>query len=121
MNRLQNLNSQFSPLSLTSTKTPPPVILIVTIEVDPERLLDFQKAIKIEALGSRLEEGCYRFDVLIDPKDPCKFTIYEAYRNESDIAAHRKTAHFKIFQDFKASGGLVSLKVQKLIGQDFTF
>ena len=77
--------------------------------------------IKIDTLGSRLEDGCYRFDVLGDPKDPCKFTVYEAYRNEIALASHRETEHFKIFQDFKASGGLVSMDVKKFVGEDFTF
>jgi len=41
-----------------------PVTLIVDVEVKPNRLDDFKKAIKIDAEGSRLEDGCYRFDVL---------------------------------------------------------
>lgn len=56
-----------------------PITLIVSVEIKPERLADFKKAITIDAEGSRLEDGCFRFDVLQDPENECKFTFYEAY------------------------------------------
>jgi quinol monooxygenase YgiN len=36
------------------------------------------------------EPGCSRFDVLVDPKVPTKFTLYEIYDDEAAFDAHRK-------------------------------
>ena len=52
------------------------------IEVKPEKIDDFTKAITIDASGSRYKEGCYRFDVLRDIDNPYKFTFYEVYKSE---------------------------------------
>jgi len=38
--------------------------VVVDVEVKPDRLDEFMEAITIDAIGSRNEEGCYRFDVL---------------------------------------------------------
>lgn len=40
------------------------------------------------------EPGNLRFDVLQDPEDPTHFMLYEAYREASDAAAHKETAHY---------------------------
>ena len=98
-----------------------PVTLIVSVEIKPDRLADFKKAITIDAEGSRLEEGCFRFDVLQDPENECKFTFYEAYKDQTAVDFHRGTPHFKVWTDFKASGGVANQSVQKLSGFSFTF
>jgi quinol monooxygenase YgiN len=54
-----------------------------------------------DAVGSRQEPGCSRFDVLRDPEQSNKFYFYEVYQNEAAIEAHRATPHFKVFWDFK--------------------
>ena len=82
-----------------------PVTLIVSIEVKEDRLDEFIKVITKDAEGSRLEEGCYRFDVNRDPENPCKFTLYEAYKNAVAVEFHKETPHFKAFIDFEQSGG----------------
>ena len=98
-----------------------PVTLLVHVEIKQDRLDDFLKAITIDAEGSRLEEGCYRFDVLRDPQNPCKFTFFEAYKDEDAVAFHKSTPHFKAWSDFKETGGVVSQEVQRLSGIDFTY
>ena len=81
---------------------------MVHVEIKKDRLDEFLKAITIDAEGSRLEEGCYRFDILRDPENPCKFTFFEAYKNEDAVVFHKSTQHFKAWSDFKATGGVVS-------------
>lgn len=41
------------------------------------RIDEFLKAIEIDAIGSRTEEGCLRFDVCRDLSNPNKFIFYE--------------------------------------------
>src|SRR5947209_18739125 len=40
------------------------------------------------------EPGCMRFDVLQSRKEPRKFMLYELYRDEAALDAHRRTPHF---------------------------
>jgi autoinducer 2-degrading protein len=51
----------------------------VSVEIKPDRIDDFLKAIFIDAEGSRLEDGCYRFDVCQDIENPNLFKFFEVY------------------------------------------
>ena len=62
------------------------------------------EAITIDAIGSRNEEGCYRFDVLQNKANPNKFTFYEVYKSAEARAEHRKQDHFETFFKFAQSG-----------------
>lgn len=78
-------------------------ILIVEVNVKPERLTDFLELIKYDAEHSENDEpGCLRFDVLRDSEDPHKFYYYEVYRDESARMAHRETPHFKKYAEESA-------------------
>ena len=46
--------------------------------------------------------------MLRDQTNPLKFTFYEVYRDAEAAASHREQPHFKVWSDFKASGGVVS-------------
>ncbi|HXK39254.1 MAG TPA: antibiotic biosynthesis monooxygenase [Candidatus Paceibacterota bacterium] len=71
-------------------------IILVEVNVKPERLNDFLDLIKYDAEHSEGDEpGCLRFDVLRDTEDPHKFFYYEVYKDASARAAHRETPHFK--------------------------
>ena len=71
-------------------------ILIVEVNVKPERINDFLTLIQYDAEHSENDEpGCLRFDVLRDSEDPNKFFYYEVYRDEAARMAHRETPHFK--------------------------
>jgi len=98
-----------------------PVTLLVSVEINPDRLSEFKKVIAIDAEGSRLEDGCFRFDVLQDPEDSHKFTFYEAYVNSEAVDFHRNTPHFKQWAAFKENGGVKSVAVKQLSGMNFTF
>ena len=66
--------------------------------------------LETDARGSVENEGggCLRFDVLRDQTNPLKFTFYEVYKDADAAARHREQPHFKVWTDFKASGGVVS-------------
>jgi autoinducer 2-degrading protein len=40
------------------------------------------------------EPGNLRFDVLQDPKVKTRFFIYEAYKDEAAVLAHKETPHY---------------------------
>jgi autoinducer 2-degrading protein len=98
-----------------------PHCIVVSLEIKPEHVKEFKKAAFIDAVGSRTEAQCYRFDVLQDKENPNKFIYYEAYENDGDaITVHRATPHFKAWSDFKAKYGVVSQSVVKADGINFT-
>jgi quinol monooxygenase YgiN len=58
----------------------PPLALIVTVEIDPNRLDEFIEVMRGDAAGSRKEAGCYRFDLLRDAEQKNKFVFFEVYK-----------------------------------------
>ena len=74
------------------------VVLHVTIQVKPEHVSEFLEVARYDAEHSEKNEpGCLRFDVIRDRDDPNRFYFYEVYRDEAALAAHRETAHFKLY------------------------
>jgi autoinducer 2-degrading protein len=70
-------------------------ILLVEVNVKPERLDDFLALIKYDAEHSENDEpGCVRFDVLRDTENPHRFFYYEVYKDEAARLAHRETPHY---------------------------
>tara|TARA_B110000208_G_C11732659_1_gene416970 strand:- start:1076 stop:1417 length:342 start_codon:yes stop_codon:yes gene_type:complete len=90
------------------------VALLVSIRIRPDRLTEFINIIEADALGSRQEPGCLRFDVLRDPHDDHRFHLYEMYRDEAAASLHREQPHFALWADFKASGGTFAEEQTKL-------
>jgi autoinducer 2-degrading protein len=115
------------PLSGVATMEGPRAI-VVSLEIRPDRVKDFLAAIKIDCEGSRLEPGCLRFDVIRDLENPCKFQLYEVYRDADAEAYHREQAHFKAWANFKNNVGqpegtaqpVISLINQKGIAIEWT-
>jgi autoinducer 2-degrading protein len=95
--------------------------LIVNVEIHEDRIEDFLKAITIDAVGSRREPGCLRFDVLRDQSVPTKFTFFEVYESLEAIEFHRSRDHFKAWSDFKETGGVKSQSVVKCDAIDLTY
>mmetsp|Transcript_4961 Transcript_4961/g.7514 ORF Transcript_4961/g.7514 Transcript_4961/m.7514 type:complete len:172 (-) Transcript_4961:156-671(-) len=92
-----------------------PVSLVVTVEIEEDRVEEFLKVIEADAIGSRTKEngGCLRFDVLRDLESSNKFTFYEVYKDNDAVAYHKSTDHFKLWTDFKATGAVKSQSVIK--------
>lgn len=77
--------------------------LIVSLRVRPAERKAFLTAIRADAEASvNNEPGCIRFDVLADPDDPNRFTLYELYRDADALAAHRATPHFASWREAAA-------------------
>ena len=45
------------------------------------------------------EEGCQRFDVHQETRDPALFFLYEVYEDEAALEAHRASEHYKSFRE----------------------
>ena len=54
------------------------IAIVVDVEIEPNRVDEFLEVMKVDAEGSRTEEGCLRFDLLRDQENPCRFFFYEA-------------------------------------------
>eukprot|EP00928_Gymnodinium_smaydae_P046808 TRINITY_DN311_c4_g1_i1.p1 TRINITY_DN311_c4_g1~~TRINITY_DN311_c4_g1_i1.p1 ORF type:complete len:266 (+),score=57.55 TRINITY_DN311_c4_g1_i1:50-799(+) len=91
--------------------------VIVTVDIVADRVEDFLKAMQEDVTKSRdraLDPGCQRFDLLRDRENPNRFYFYEAYSNDDAAAVHKTTAHYKMWADFKASGGVADQSVAKV-------
>ncbi|GIX49770.1 MAG: hypothetical protein KatS3mg131_3981 [Candidatus Tectimicrobiota bacterium] len=74
--------------------------LLVTIQIKPEFREAFLQALLEDARGSVSHEpGCLRFDVLQDQSDPNRVYLYEVYRDEAALAAHRQAPHYLTWRE----------------------
>jgi (4S)-4-hydroxy-5-phosphonooxypentane-2,3-dione isomerase len=75
------------------------LVVLVSVNVKPDRVGDFTQATLINAKASVGEPGIARFDVLQQQDDPCRFTLVEVYRTLDAPAAHKETSHYKTWRD----------------------
>eukprot|EP00558_Chaetoceros_sp_UNC1202_P006539 CAMPEP_0197247408 /NCGR_PEP_ID=MMETSP1429-20130617/29175_1 /TAXON_ID=49237 /ORGANISM="Chaetoceros sp., Strain UNC1202" /LENGTH=150 /DNA_ID=CAMNT_0042708313 /DNA_START=21 /DNA_END=473 /DNA_ORIENTATION=+ len=85
-----------------------PFSIVVDAKIEPARREEFLDLIEKDAVGSRAEAGCLRFDVLESQDEPNRFFFYEVYTDTDAVAFHKEQPHFALWTDFKASGGVVS-------------
>jgi (4S)-4-hydroxy-5-phosphonooxypentane-2,3-dione isomerase len=69
-------------------------VACVHIRVKPEHRAAFIEASLENARNSIEEPGNLRFDVLEQANDPNRFQLYEVYRDEAAMKAHKETAHY---------------------------
>jgi (4S)-4-hydroxy-5-phosphonooxypentane-2,3-dione isomerase len=69
-------------------------MIIVRLDVKPDRVNDFLKLVTFNATESRKEPGNLRFDVVRSVDSPTLFRLYEVYRDDAAVAAHQATAHY---------------------------
>lgn len=70
------------------------IVTIVHVWVKEPYIQRFIKASSENHLNSINESGNLRFDILQDANDRTKFTFYEAYDSEEDVALHKQTPHY---------------------------
>jgi autoinducer 2-degrading protein len=75
------------------------VAVVVHLQVNPDSLDQFVAETKANARNSRQESGIVRFDLIQQVDDPSRFVLYEVYRDEKAIEAHRATAHYAKWRD----------------------
>lgn len=71
------------------------LIQLVNIRIRPGMREAFLEAFAINTEGTRREPGNLRFDVLCDPEDSHNLYIYEVFRDEAALEAHRQTEHYR--------------------------
>ena len=69
-------------------------MIMVRLEVKPERVDDFLKLVLFNASESRKEPGNLRFDVVRSVDTPTRFGLYEVYRDDAAVRAHQATPHY---------------------------
>lgn len=94
-----------------------PFSVIVEAEIKEDRLEEFMGMIENNALKSRAEPGCIRFDVLRDQSQANKFWFYEVYESPDAVDFHKTQAHYQSWADFKESGGTISSVSHKADGE----
>ena len=85
-----------------------PFGVVVHAEVDPNRMAEFLQLIETNAVESRKEPECVRFDVLRSQEAPNQFIFYELYKSMAGIEYHKQQKHYEGWADFKASGGVLN-------------
>jgi (4S)-4-hydroxy-5-phosphonooxypentane-2,3-dione isomerase len=74
-------------------------IVHVHVHVKPEFVEAFKQATLANAAKSIQEPENVRFDVLQQVEDPTRFVLVEIYRTAAASAAHKETAHYKLWRD----------------------
>lgn len=93
-----------------------PFAAVVQAEIAPDRLNEFLELIETNAVETRKEPGCLRFDVLQSQEAENKFFFYELYKSASDVDYHKTQPHYNRWADFKASGGVINSVTYKTDG-----
>jgi (4S)-4-hydroxy-5-phosphonooxypentane-2,3-dione isomerase len=70
-------------------------VVCVTVFVSSGQEQAFIKATRKNHEGTLTEPGALRFDVLQAEDDPCKFFLYEVYKDKAAFGAHKETGHYK--------------------------
>ncbi len=74
-------------------------VVCIHVRVHPENRQDFIDASLENARETIQEPGNLRFDVNQQLDDPDRFVLYEVYRDESGMEAHKETAHYAKWRD----------------------
>lgn len=91
------------------------LVLLVTVRVKPENLKEFLAAARENAQHAVADEpGCLRFDIVQDRDNPHAFRFYEVYKDDTALAAHRQTPHFKTY--IEASAPWMAVPAERWMG-----
>ncbi len=71
------------------------VSFVVRFKFAPEDRAAMVEAVRVLAEESRREPGCVSYIPHHAEDDPDTIVIYEQYRDEAALAAHRESPHFK--------------------------
>ena len=68
--------------------------IVVNLEIKPATEEQAIAALEANAAGSRQEPGCLKWEWSRKLDEPTHFAIYELYRDQAAIDAHRTSPHF---------------------------
>lgn len=74
-------------------------VVFVHVHCKPEHREAFVEASLANARATVREPGNVRFDVCQQADDPNRFVLYEVYRDESAMQAHKETEHYARWRD----------------------
>lgn len=74
-------------------------VVCVHVHVKPEHRQEFIDATLENARGTVEEPGNLRFDVIQQMDDANRFVLYEVYRDEAGMKAHKETPHYAQWRD----------------------
>ncbi len=74
-------------------------VLCVHVHVKPEHREEFIRETLENAQHTVQEPGNLRFDVIQRIDDPNRFMLYEVYRDEAGVEAHKQTSHYARWRD----------------------
>mmetsp|Transcript_4296 Transcript_4296/g.9566 ORF Transcript_4296/g.9566 Transcript_4296/m.9566 type:complete len:100 (+) Transcript_4296:206-505(+) len=97
----------------------PVVSLVVEVNVKEDRRDEFLQLIEKDAVASRNEPGCLRFDVIETADDPNKFIFYELYSDEDAVAYHNEQPYLLDVVKFVESGGM-DIVIKRAVGKFMT-
>lgn len=69
----------------------------VTFDIAPDHHDRFVDRVRIQAVDSRNEPGCHRFDVWTEHGQPGGVFLYETYDDRAAFDAHLASDHFLAF------------------------
>ena len=70
-------------------------VLLVTIDIKSGYKKQFMEELELDAIGANNDEpGCLRFDILQDNEDSNRIHLYEVYRDDAAVDAHRQAPHY---------------------------
>ena len=71
------------------------IALVVSFKIKAAHKDAFMASLFDDAKGSNEDEpGCLRFDVLQDNEDPNRIHLYEVYKDQAAVDAHRQAPHY---------------------------
>ncbi|MDA7915695.1 antibiotic biosynthesis monooxygenase [Verrucomicrobia bacterium] len=68
--------------------------IVVNFESFPGKVEDAISALEANAVGSRQEAGCLKWEWSRHQDEPTKFAIYELYVDRDAIDFHKSSSHF---------------------------
>ena len=83
--------------------------VVVTLEALPGKAEEMVAALEANAVGSRTEPGCLKWEWSRHLQDPHKFAIYELYTGLPAFEEHKASEHFAHWK--AATGDLIAEKV----------
>ena len=95
-----------------------PLVVLVEFLVTRSFVKRFGELIAANARTSlERESGCRRFDVLVDPKEPRRFVLYEIYDDDNAFDLHLRSAHYRSFAE-AIEGEIEERSVRRLVFSD---
>ena len=92
------------------------IVLMVQLNVDPERLDQFMEASKDVARASvHNEPGCRRFDIVQDENVPTRVAFTEIFDDEAAVYAHPRFEHYPKWRAATADGSLAQGQWERVL------